>query len=326
MSQRNLNQCNEPGNIKDLNIDPIPPYCDDGSIPSLRDVASPVDLSWIEERMLKKTGLGESALCDPIQAGHIINEQGMESPQRSAVYRYSQALKGCNEAVKNLFSDLVVLDEQGKAWPVPIIWGSQEKAVAWFLQENTRKDNSLVVDRIKLPIMAIYSSGLDFNQDRYIYHKAIDYLRRADNNWKPGFTKKEHIHERDTVFGVSRGIPIDKEFTLYIWTSYEIDMDQIIEQILLKFSPIAYIRVRGVTWEIGVRLNSVRNNTELEPGDQAIRVIKSEVSMTVESFIPQPLTRKKAVLKTRVDIVDSIDNSEISQLLARLDTAVKELE
>ena len=328
MTQRNLDQCNEPGKIKDLNIDPIPPYCQEkeGEAPSLKDIPSSADLSWIEERMLQKTGLGESALCDPIQKGHIINEQGMESPQRNVIYRYSKALRGCDEAIKKLFSDLVVLDEQSKAWPVPIRWGSQEKAVAEFLDENIRKDNSLVVDRIKLPQMAIYSPSLALNENRYIYHKAKDFLRNPNDDWRPGFTKKERRHDRDTVFGVSRGIPIDKSYTLYIWTLFEQDMDQIIEQILLKFSLIAYIRIRGVPWEIGVKLDSVSNNTELEPGDQAIRVIKSEVSMTVESFIPQPLTRKKAVLKTRVDIVDSIDNSEISQLLARLDTAVKELE
>ena len=50
-------------------------------------------------------------------------------------------------------------------------------------------------------------------------------------------------------------------------------MNQILEQILLKFSPIAYIRVRGVPWETGVKLDSIANNLDVEPGDQNIRVV-----------------------------------------------------
>ena len=308
MSQRNLEQCNEPGPIKDLNIDPIPECNDDGT-PSQSRI-SKHDSSWLEEKIQSKTGYGQSGLCDPAQSGHIINEQGMSPPQRDYVYRYSKSIRGCDEAMKDLFSDIVLIDEQDKVWPVPIIWGTQEKAVAAFLQDNYRKDNLIVVDRIKLPAMSIYASGIQFDQSRYIYHKAIDYLR--DHDGRPGFYKQEKRHERDTVFGVTRGLPIIRTYTLAVWTRFEEGMNQIYEQIQLKFSPIAYIRVKGISWEIGVNLDGISNNTDINPGDQAIPVIKYEFTMSVETYISQPIVRKKSVLKTRIDVVDNVDNNEIA--------------
>jgi hypothetical protein len=223
----------------------------------------------------------------------------------------------------NLFNNVVVIDEDGKAHKVPIIWGTQEKAVAWILQDNTRKDGSLVVERIRLPMMAIYSSSMDFDTERYTYHRALDYLRDLRPDRKPGFTIKEK-YERDTVFGISRGIPINKGYTLLIWTMFMEDIDQILEQIFLKFSPIAYISVRGVHWETTVSLDSVANNVDYEPGDQNQRIIKYEINFTAKTYIPQPITRKKSVLKTTVDLYNSVEENKIKEVLGRLEEEVEE--
>lgn len=333
----NLVSCSEPGNVKDPNIDTPPPYCREGLeegssgtidhkpfLTSQKDVA-PRDLSWLEDATQEKLGQGVNALCDPQQTGHIINEQGLSPPNRGTIYRYAKSIRGTDEAVKDLFNDIVVLDESGKAFNVPIIWATQEKAVAYILQENTRKDESLVVDRIRLPMLAIHASGYNFNQDRYIYHKAIDYLRNAKDNWRPSFTVSER-YERDTVFGISRGIPLDIEYSLVAWTLYEEDMNQILTQIVTKFSPMAYIRVRGISWEIGVKINSIANNVDLEPGDKKVRVFKYQFGFTAESFVAQPIVRKKALLKTRIEITDSPEDEDITEVLTRLEQSVKELE
>lgn len=336
MSDPTLNPCNEPGPIPDLNIDQPPPFCRDGKkisssgtiadkpfFESQEDVASR-DMSWLEDATMNKLGNGSPALCDPQQSGHIINEQGMSPPNRNVVYRYAKSIRGTDEAMRDMFKDLVVIDEQGKAHNVPIIWGTQERAVAYILQENVRKDESLVVDRIRLPMLAIHSSDFNFNQDRYIYHKAIDYLRDPNNNFRPGFTTNER-YEKDTIFGVTRGIPVDIGYTLYAWTLFEEDMNQILTQILTKFSPIAYIRVKGISWEIGVKLTSIANNLDYEPGDKAVRVFKYQFGFTAETFVAQPIVRKKSVLKTQVQITDGSKEEDICEVLTNLEQAVKEL-
>jgi|SaaInlV_100m_DNA_2_1039680.scaffolds.fasta_scaffold01617_4 hypothetical protein len=319
-NQKSLNECNEKP-IKQASIlnDVPPEYCADEHDRSINDRT---DVSWLEDASNKKTGIGESANCDPMQSGNIVND--LDNPDRNTIVRYAKGLRGADEAVKQLFEDIVVIDEDGKSHPVPIIWASQERAVAAMMQDNVRKDNSLVVDRIKLPMLAIYSSDLQFNQDRYTYHKALDWMRRYRPDRKPGFTTNEK-HERDTVFGTARGIPIDVGFTLYAWTLYIEDMNQIIEQLLLKFSPIAYIKVRGVPWETGVKLDSIANNLDVEPGDQNIRVVKYQFNLTAETYIPQPITRRKAVLKTKTNIFNSTKQEEITEVFNRLEDAVEEL-
>jgi len=101
-------------------------------------------------------------------------------------------------------------------------------------------------------------------------------------------------------------------------------MNQIVEQIYLKFSPISYINVRGVDWEIGVKLQREANNLDVEPGEK-MRVIKYEFDMMAESFIPQPIVRKKSVLRQRINVFDNIQDEELSEVIKRLEIAVKEL-
>ena len=88
---------------------------------------------------------------------------------------------------------------------------------------------------------------------------------------------------------------------------------------------MAYIKVRGVAWETGVKLVSTANNIDTEPGDQNIRIIKFEFNLMAETFIPQPITRSKAVLKTKIDIFEGKSEEELQYVLDRLEEAVEEL-
>lgn len=321
---RSLNDCNTPSPIpQDINDDVTPGMCVDGP-DSLNKVSGAPDYGWLDEACERRDDkLGKHGLCDPMQTGQILND--VRNPTRNTVYRYSQSLRGCDMAMKDMFSNLVVLDGNGTPHPIPIIWGSQERAVMAILGENIRRDKSLVVDRIRLPMLSIHQSGLSFAEQRYTYHKAIDYVRRLRPDFKPGFTTSEQ-YDRDTVFGIARGIPIDVNYTLDAWTLYLEDMNQIVEQVLLKFSKVAYIRVRGVQWETVVKLESTANNLETEPGDQNLRVIKWQFNLVAETYIPQPIIRRKAVLKTVTDFFNAVNEEEITEVIDRLEDAVEELE
>jgi hypothetical protein len=218
---------------------------------------------------------------------------------------------------------VVVIDEDGKAWPIPIMLGPPEKAVAAMIQENVRKDETLVVNRLRLPMMALTQSGIEYDLNRYTYHKALNLFRNELG--KPSITISEK-YNKDTILGFARGIPVNMTYTLTAWTMYREDMNQIIEQIMTKFSQVAYITVTGVQWEVIVKLDSIANNLNNEPGDQQIRVIKYEFNMTAQTYIPQPIERKKAVLKMKIDFVDGLKEEEITEVLMRIEQSVKELE
>lgn len=316
----NLNNTGEiPPLYRSENIDPPPIDCSTQNDPNNQNTPPGGPADWMEDYFVKKTGNGFDANSDPMQTGQIIND--LESPARNTVYRYSKSIRGTDEAVMDLFRNICIIDEDGKAHAVPIIWATQERAVAAVVQSNVRKDESLVVDRIKLPMLAISSTDFSFNQDRYTYHQALDWIRDKDN--KPGFYTSEK-YNRDTVFGVARGIPIDVGYTLYAWTMQLEDMNQVLEQIVTKFSPIAYIKVKGVRWEIGVKLTSIANNLQTEPGDAAIRVVKFQFGITAETYVSQPIKREKAILATRIEIGDAAQDDQISEIIARIEESAKE--
>jgi len=321
MTQRRLEQCNEPGQVKDLNLDLPEKYCGDDGTPNLNNPGDKMpDLDWLKKATEIQPD-GSKANCDPMQTGQIINST--DNPDRSTIYRYTRALRGTDEAMRDLFRDIVVIDVNSKAWPVPCEWATQERAVAMVMQDNVRKDNSLVVDRLKLPLLAIHSNSYEFDSSRYIYHKALNYMRDPVTR-KPGFTVRERW-EKDTIFGVAAGIPINVSYTLYGWTMFEEDFNHILEQIALKFSQLAYIRVRGVPWEIGVKLESMANNVDTSPGDQTQRIFKFQFNLLAETYIPQPIVRKKAVLKTKIDIVEGLLEEDIVSIIDKIETAVEEL-
>jgi len=81
-----------------------------------------------------------------------------------------------------------------------------------------------------------------------------------------------------------------------------------------------------VSWEIGVKLDDIGNNIEVDPGDQAINVYKYQFNMTAETYVPQPLIRKKAALKVKTSFVDHVDDASIRRVIDRLEEAVKELQ
>lgn len=313
-----LDPCRNPDQQSFEELDNAPDRCDPD--PSLKDPGGIFDEKC-------DTAYGREAnSCDPMQVGRIVEDMRKPVGERQVIYKYWKAIYGVNEAVTDLFKDLTVVDVNGEAQPIPIIWGTQEKAVAAIVQSNVKQDSSLVVLRPKLPMLALYSSDFTPNNDRYIYHGAIDYMRRNREDGKPGLTEDENGLERSTVFGVARGVPIDVGYQLTAWTLYLEDMDQILEQIVRKFSPVAYIRVQGVhNWETIVKLESIANNIEMEPGDQAQRVIKFQFGLKAETFIPQPIVRKKAVLKTQVDMVDAVSDEEVTRVITRIEEAIKGL-
>ena len=318
--QPDYDGCDPKARFPEPNLDPPAEFCADNDPDNTR-VVNDGSLNWLKDQTMRKTGFGARQDCDPMQRGKIVND--VENPDRNVLYRYSKSIRGTDEAMLDMFRTVVVIDEDGKAWPIPIMLGPPEKAVAAIVQDNVRKDETLVVNRIKLPMMALTQTNIEYDVNRYTYHKALDFLRGRDG--KPGFTIGEK-YDRDTVFGIARGIPVNIGYTLTCWTLYREDMNQIIEQVMTKFSQLAYIQVTGIRWEVPVKLDSVANNLNAEPGNQAIRVIKYEFNMTAQTYIPQPIDRKKAVLNMKIDIVDGITEEEITEVLARIEEKVKELE
>lgn len=322
MADKNLNGCNDKAQDRHPNVDGPSPNC--GPDPIGQPFGSQKDVladSASERR--RRTRLGQAANCDPMQQSGWGLDDMRENPSRETIHRYSQIFRGADEAMKDLFDDITVEDDNGKAHKVVIKMDTPEKAVAFILQENVRNDNTFVVDRIRLPLLSLNRTDFTMDQSRYIYHKAVNYYRGYREDEKPGWTTSETGRDRDTVFGKAWGIPINITYQLNAWALYTEDMNQILEQIQMKFSPVAYIRIQDVNVETIVKLDSTGNNKESEPGDKNVRVIKYQFNFTVETYIPQPIVRKKAVLGVKIDILNA-NKDEILDVLDKMDIKVEE--
>ena len=289
-AEKGLVDCQERDNVNSVNIDDVPKQCPTDDWPTQKRVPTSPKADWELRKTFSKLRIGQSGLCDPMQTGQIIND--LDTPDRNVIYRYARGIRAADEAMWDMFRNTLVIDEEGKQHTVPIIWASQEKAVDAILQDNVRKDNSLVVDRIRLPMMSIWNAGIAPDRTRFTYQKAYSLLPWLDPEDEAGFTFQEKFC-KDTFFGVTRGLPINISYTLYIWTMYEEDMNQILEQVWLRFSPVAYLQIKGIYWEVIVTLDGAQNNITLEPGDAKKRIIKYQINMTAQSYIPQPIYRLK---------------------------------
>jgi hypothetical protein len=85
------------------------------------------------------------------------------------------------------------------------------------------------------------------------------------------------------------------------------------------------IKVKGVNWEIPLKLTSIANNLNPELGENQ-RIIKYQFTMVAESYISMPISRNKAVLDIKTQITNDVDPEKIDEVYANLEKAVKELD
>lgn len=284
-----LNPCDIPEQQQVPNLDPKLKNCPPLDKPSLNDIP------FLDTNETIQTGkIGASGACSPMQSGKIISDP--DNVDRGIINRYSQTIKGCDMAVRDLFSDVYLIDVNGQAVKVPILLAPGEKAVIAALNlpgSGMRHDNSLVTDRITLPIMSIYSSGMSLNDSRYTY----EMINRPMNYASEKYTN-------DTIYSTNRGVPVDREYTLTAWTFYMEDMSQLLEVIMNKLNRMTYVHIQGVNWEVPVRLTGIQNNvTNDDIGDDKVRIIKYQFNMVAETYIAQPILRGKSILKVITDYV-----------------------
>ena len=89
------------------NIDPAPGFTQQPP-DNQNNIGLGVPSDWTTDVFTQKIGLGSQNNCDPFQSGSIVND--LETPNRNTIYRYSKSVRACDEAVMDLFRNLVVID------------------------------------------------------------------------------------------------------------------------------------------------------------------------------------------------------------------------
>lgn len=224
--------------------------------------------------------------------------QGDNPPGRGWIMRYQNSIRFTDWAMIRLFQDLEVMDGQGRTRKVPIIMGSQERAVAAILGPNVRMDGSGVVDRIRLPMLALWPLDINLDETRFAYPLAIQWDIR-DPRYRTAKSRN------DLILGRSRGIPITRTYTLYAWSKYQETMNQIVEQVLHKFRPTANLKVEGIDFEAPAYLETIANTGSIDAPDSEDRPVKTEFALRIESMIANTWITEKTAKRLRLSFAVS---------------------
>ena len=178
----------------------------------------------------------------------------------------SNIYKELLRAMISSFNNVNYIDSENKVVNIKCIHANAERAVAKLKQENN----------IILPILSISQTVSD-NDDR---RRRQSSLLVHEKYWDA---------EKNRAFRVLSFAPrpVNIKYQIHIWTKYMADMDEILEQIRLKFNPEMLVPTAYSTLTKGY-IDSEEDVGEVTAGDKEARVLKKTISVTVRTYIPSP--------------------------------------
>ena len=166
----------------------------------------------------------------------------------------------------NTFSNVYYIDKNNNSVKVKCFHANQERAVA----------KSFVGDNITLPVISISETTSNADAKRRRYNPILV----NDSHWDP--RKNRAIRVLSLV-----PRPVDIDYSINIWAKYKEDLDQIRETIYYKFNPDLEINTKYLTKTKAFITNESPANT-MEADDTEDRVLRSSLSIKVETYIPSP--------------------------------------
>ena len=151
------------------------------------------------------------------------------------VYKYSKKLRTTDEAVKALFNELVIIDEKGYTHLVPCLWANDEK-IQCLIGENISSEDG--TQKLKTDIIKLPIIGV-FSTDIYM------------------------VESTPVV-----------SYMVSVYALFQEDMNQILEQIVLKFDNKKNCRLHTIA----------RNYDGTDARAPSLKILKSIFNITVEGI------------------------------------------
>ena len=164
------------------------------------------------------------------------------------------------------FSDVGYIDSEEKFNNTKCIHANAERAIAKLNQENN----------IILPILSVGQTTSDNDTSR----QRTESLLVNEKYWDT---------EKNRAFRILSLVPraINIKYQLNIWTKYMSDMDQILEQIRLKFHPEMQVPTEFSTLAKAY-LDSEDDVGQIAVADKEDRVLKKTLNIILRTYIPSP--------------------------------------
>jgi|ETNvirenome_6_85_1030632.scaffolds.fasta_scaffold06821_6 hypothetical protein len=202
------------------------------------------------------------------------------------------------------FSGFKIRDPQNELIDVPCVNATAERAVAKMFQENN----------IILPLVTVAQTLSDEDTER----RRIKDLLVNETYWD---TKRKRALR--VISLAPKAITISYEVNM--WTKYNEDMDQLVEQIRLLLNPNLTM-ITKYTNSTMAFITGEENDSVTVVGDREDRIIRRRFDLSVEGYIPYPKylitstgeitefnTEVEVITENKTSVLDeTIDTSSIN--------------
>ena len=193
------------------------------------------------------------------------------------------------QAVKALFSGMKYYNADDTIVDVKCIHGNPERTIAML-----KKDNNII-----LPVVSVVQTTSESADDR----------RRPQQML---LEKKVWSTTRQRAFRVVGLAPkaVNILYDVNIWTKYRSDLDQLTEQMHLKFHPAIKVVTTYNDETLGF-LTQESDQSSVDLGDKEDRILRRSFSFSVQTYIPTPQflltsTGKLEKFNTEAELVEYI--------------------
>lgn len=196
-----------------------------------------------------------------------------ETDIRAKLFKMTQAKTNISfiyrESLRSMiasFNDVGHFNSEDKFVDIKCIHGNAERAIAKLKQENS----------IILPMISIAQTISDNDDERRRYESVLVHEKYWD----------EEKHRAIRILSLSPR-PVNINYQVNIWCKYMADMDQILEQVRLKFNPEMNVPTKYSTLAKAF-ITSEEAVGSMTANDKDDRVIKKTINVTLRTYIPSP--------------------------------------
>jgi len=187
----------------------------------------------------------------------------------TASFQKPDYYRAFTKRLKEILGDFKVVKGDDTIRTVDLIYANPERAVA-KIEEGKN---------ITLPIMSLQFDGIELDNARRKPMEALVEKKFWDSQ------KRRAIR-----YMALAPVATNLVFGLNLWGRYVEEVNQLTEQVLLKFRPNLPIDIReGEVYQAFVR--DVAEATQLTAGDREDRIVKRVVRFEVQSYVPSQVFR-----------------------------------
>ena len=178
-------------------------------------------------------------------------------------------LKVYKETLRSMireFAQFGYINGDGAFTEVKCFHANPERTIAKLYQENN----------IILPVITVGQTKIEDDVNRRRYKPLIIASTELD--------EKKHRAERVIKFADR---PVNITYVVNLWAKYMEDLDQLAEQVRLKFNPSLPF-ITPFSTETKAFLTDEANQSDVATADREDRILRKAFTVSVETYIPSP--------------------------------------